>query len=141
MIETIEQSDRVARKEYSCDYCGKKIEKGETYHHYKGKCDGHLFDWRSHLSCQRVADAIWEYCDPYDGMDEDQFQDGCAEVCQRFICPDCPNWNEEFSDCEMDEPYCIDRMDEFFKTHELYKAERKSYYEAWKCRKRAGEQE
>lgn len=141
MTETIEHKDRKARKMYTCDYCGQKIEKGEVYHYYKGKYDGALFDWRSHLACQRVADAIWDYCDPDDGMNEDQFQDGCAEVCQRFICPDCPKWDKEYEDCDDDETYCIDRMDEFFKTHELYKAGRKSYYEIWKCRvkERAGE--
>ena len=72
-------------------------------------------------------------------MSEDQFQDGCQEVCQCFICPDCPNWNQEYDECDKDESYCIDRMDEFFKSHELYEAERKGYYEGWKCRAK-GEQ-
>ena len=136
MQETIEHRNRVARKEYSCDYCGGKIKKGETYDYYKGKCDGYLFDWHSHLACQRVAEAIWDYCDPDDGMDEDQFQDGCAEVCGRFICPDCPEWNKEYDECENDESFCIGRMDVFFKTHELYKAGRRNYYVIWKCRKK-----
>ena len=134
MVETIEHLNRKARKPYSCDYCGQTIEKGEVYDYYKGKFDGYLFDWHSHLSCQRVADAIWNYCDPDDGMDEDQFQDGCCEVCQRFICPDCEEWDKEYEECNKDESFCIDRMDEFFKDHELYKAERKGYYEVWKCR-------
>lgn len=141
MTETIEHRNRIARKAYSCDYCGGKIEKGETYDYYKGKYDGELFDWHAHLACQRVADAIWLYVDPDDGMGEDQFQDGCQEVCQRFICPDCQEWNKEYDECDKDESYCIDRMDEFFRTHELYKAERRGYYEVWKCREKAGEKE
>ena len=136
MTETITYEDRKARKPYFCDYCGGRIEKGEVYHYYKGKYDGRLFDWRSHLSCQRVADAIWEYCDPDEGMGEDEFQSGCQEVCQRFICPDCPEWNKEYEECNKDETYCIARMDEFFKTHEMYRAERQAYYETWKCRLR-----
>jgi len=31
---------------------------------------------------------------------------------------------------------CIDRMDEFFKTHELYRAERKAWHEIWKVREK-----
>ena len=138
MTEVIEHRNRTARKPYVCDYCGEKIEKGEVYDFYKGKYDGRIFDWHSHLKCQRVADAIWDYCDPDEGMDEDQFQDGCQEVCQRFICPDCLEWDKEYEDCNKDESYCIDKMDEFFKTHELYKVGRKAYYEIWKCRCKDG---
>jgi len=64
------------------------------------------------------------------------FDEGCAEVCREFICPDCENWNDEFHDCEMDESYCIDRMDEFFKTHELYPEKRDGWYRIWKCREK-----
>ena len=137
MTEVIEHKDRKARKQYRCDYCGEIIEKGDVYSCYKGKYDGELYTWRSHLGCQRVADAIWDYADPDEGMDADLFMDTCHEVCQRFICPDCPKWNKECEDCEDDEPYCIGRMDDFFKTHELYRESRKSYYESWKCRERS----
>ena len=47
MTETITHEDRKARKPYSCDYCGGRIEKGQVYHYYKGKYDGRfvrLFD-------------------------------------------------------------------------------------------------
>lgn len=69
-------------------------------------------------------------------MSDQDFTDGCQEVCLRFICPDCPKWNKEYCDCDDDLTYCIDRMDEFFKSHELYKAGRKTYYEIWKCREK-----
>lgn len=139
MSDQLARKIRTARKPYTCDYCGQQIAKGEEYEWSKHIYDGIIFVWRNHLACGCVASAIWDYCDPDDGMDEDQFQDGCCEVCRRFICPDCPNWNEEFLDCEMDESYCIDRMDEFFQGHELYKAGREAYYEIWKVRERAGE--
>ncbi len=145
MSEQLAQKIRIARKDHGCDYCGCLIRKGEEYKWSKNIWEGRIFEWHNHLACGRVASAIWDYCDPDDGMDEDQFQDGCAEVCRRFICPDCPEWDKEYDDCMKDEPYCIDKMDEsycinkmdrFFETHELYKAGRKAYYDIWKCREK-----
>ena len=136
MSEQLDRKIRQARKPHSCDYCGRQIDKGEQYEWSKNIWEGRIFEWHNHLACGRVASAIWDYCDPDDGMDEDQFQDACGDVCRRFICPDCPEWDKEYDDCNKDEPYCIDRMDEFFKTHELYKAGRKAYYEVWKCREK-----
>ena len=83
--------------------------------------------------------AIWDYCDPDDGLDSDGFDEGCGDVCREFICPDCENWNDEFHDCEMDESYCIEKMDDFFKTHELYQEKREGWYRIWKCRKKTKE--
>ena len=133
--ENIKQKDVVARKQHTCDWCNGTIEKGETYHYQAFKFDGEFCEWHSHLACSRVASAIWDYVDPDDGMDENQFDEGCADVCQEFICHDCEHYSKEFEECEKDEPYCIDRMDEFFKTHELY-AVREGYYRAWKCREK-----
>jgi ribosomal protein L24E len=125
-----------ARKQHACDWCGKSIEKGEEYERQKFLYDGDFYEWHSHLACSRIASAIWDYCDPDEGMDEDQFHEGCSEVCKMFICPDCPEWNKEYEDCDKDESFCLDRMDKFFETHELYKAGRGAYYEIWKCREK-----
>ena len=141
MYQSLEHKNVIARKEHTCDWCGNVIKKGEEYWRQKYIYDGDFYEWHSHLACSRIVSAIWDYCDPDEGMDEDQFQEGCAEVCGRFICPDCPEWNNEYEDCNKDETYCLDRMDEFFKTHELYKAERKAYYNIWKCREKGGEAE
>ena len=136
MYEHLETKNVIARKEHKCDWCEKLISKGEEYERQKFKYDGEFFEWHTHLACSRVASAIWDYADPDDGMDSDQFDEYCAEVCCRFICPDCENWNKEYGECEKDESYCIERMDEFFKSHELYRAERRGFYEFWKCRER-----
>ena len=136
MTEVIDHTERKAKKQYKCDYCGETIEKGETYDYYKGKYDGSLYVWRSHLACQRVADAIWDYADPDEGMDADLFDTTCQEICQAFVCPHCPKWDKKYECCEDDEVYCIDRMDDFFKTRELYQPERKRGYYYWKCRER-----
>jgi len=136
MIDVIADVVKTARKNHRCDYCGGNIQKGEMYSYQKSVFDGTFYEWRAHLACTRVAFAIWDYVDPYEGMSDQEFMDGCQEVCQRFICPDCPRWNKEYDDCDDDLTYCIDRMDEFFKTHELYKAGREAFHEIWKCRKR-----
>lgn len=136
MYEQLTQKTRIARKEHTCGYCNQKIAKGEEYEYTKYKYDGSLYEWKNHLACGRIAAAIWDYVEPDDGMDDQQFQDGCCDVCHDFICPDCPDWDKEYGECGKDESYCIDRMDAFFKTHELYKAERKSYYQIWKCREK-----
>ena len=138
MYQNLQTKNIKARKQHKCDWCGRDIEKGEEYERQKYICDGNFFEWHSHLSCSRVATEIWEYCDPDEGMSEDEFMDGCNEVCRKFICPDCENWNDEFEDCEMDEPYCIDKMDKFFETHELYEDRelRRYSYKAFKCREK-----
>ena len=67
-------------------------------------------------------------------MSDQDFHDGCQEVCQRFVCQDCPSFNKEYEDCEKDESFCINKMDEFFKTHVLYFAGRQGYAQIWKCK-------
>ena len=133
-FDIIESRTRTARKRHQCDYCGEIIEKGEEYDYQKNIFDGAFYEWHAHPACSHVASAIWDYFDHDDGMSDQDFMDGCHEVCQRFICPDCPEWDKEYGECNKDESYCIDKMDEFFKTHELYKAGREAYYEIWKCR-------
>jgi len=139
MYENLVIKDRIARKKHTCDLCGKIIDKGEKYEYQKFIYDGAFYEWRSHLACSRVSSAIWDYADPDEGMSSDEFDSTCADVCGVFICPDCPEWNKEYGDCEKDLSYCIDRMDEFFKTHELYRCQRNGYVNYWKCREKQAE--
>ena len=138
MYENLGMVVRKARKPHKCDWCRQVIEKGEQYEYQKYVYDGKIYDWKTHLACSRVASAIWDYVEPDEGMTDDEFADGCQEVCQRFICPDCPKWNKEYEECEDDESYCIDKMDEFFQTHELYedRSMRTYRYNVWKCREK-----
>ena len=130
MYEELKRKTVKSRKPYTCDWCNETIEKGEMYEYQVFKFDGDFCEWRSHLACQRVVSAVWDYADPYDGMSSDDFMSTCNDVCREFICPDCPEWDKEYSECNKDEAYCIDRMDDFFRTHELY-ATRETYYRSW----------
>ena len=138
MYQSLEHRDRIARKRHTCDWCGNAIKKGEEYHWEKFIYDGDFYEWRSHLSCSRIVSEIWDYVEPDEGMDSDEFTDACGDICKEFICPDCPSWNKDDKDCEKDISYCIDRMDEFFRTHELY-AERKGCWKIWRCREKQAE--
>lgn len=133
--ETLKHGEVVARKRHVCDWCGRHIEKGEKYNYECFKYEGDFCTWHSHLACSRVASAIWGFVDPDDGMDSWEFDEGCAEVCRTFVCPTCACWIPQLEECELDESYCIERMDEFFKTHELY-ATREGYYRVWRCREK-----
>ena len=135
MVDLIERKERKARKSHECCYCGGTIEKGEKYDWSKLIYDGQFYEWSCHLSCSRVASAIWDYVDPDEGMSSDNFHEGCYEVCRAFVCTGCENWNKELEYCENDISYCIDKMDEFFKTNEIYCAGREGFAHIWKCRK------
>ena len=78
-VDIIEQKSKVARKSHHCDYCGEIIEKGETYDYQKNIFDGIFYEWHIHLACSRVASAIWDYCDPDEGLSDQEFQDGCQD--------------------------------------------------------------
>lgn len=134
MNTTLSIKARKARKPYKCDYCCEVIEKGEVYDDATYVYDNKIYNWRTHQRCSRVASAIWDYVDPDEGMSDQEFMDGCQDICRNFICPDCPEWNKEYDDCDKDLSYCIDRMDDFFKGHMLYKAGRINWTEVWKCK-------
>ena len=136
MLKLIDRKARRANKEHRCRYCGRLIQKGEKYEWSKNSWDDKLYEFHCHEKCAAIAEAIWDYADPDDGMDDDLFQHTCQEVCQTFVCPDCPKYDTDIEDCCDDETYCIDRLSEFFTDNEMYRAGRRGYGEEWKCRKK-----
>lgn len=136
MYAQLDHKNRKARKQKKCDYCGETIKVGKVYDWSKYVYDGNIYEWRCHLECAAIASEIWDYADPDEGMTEDLFQDTCREVCQTFVCPDCPKWDSEYQDCADDETYCISELFKFFQTHELYMAGREGYAHIWKAREK-----
>ena len=137
MIDIIENRIKKARKPHTCFYCGGTIEKGEEYEYHKCVCDGNFSEFHNHVKCSEVASAIWDYVEPVeDGMDEDEFRDGCHDFCRSFICMDCEHWNKKYEECEKDESFCIDKIHKILETHELYKDRREGFYTIWKCRRK-----
>lgn len=138
MYTLFEQKEVVARKPHGCDWCCGLIEKGEKYEWSKYIFDGDFNEWHSHLSCSRIASAIWDYVDPGwdEGMSQDEYMEGCQDICQHFICPGCPEWDKEYQECNKDESYCLDKLDNLFRTHDLYLTRREGIGRVWELRER-----
>ena len=136
MTETISSEWRTARKVHKCDYCGDVIHAGERYHHAVMKYDGMVYTWDEHEKCDFIASEIWDYVDPDEGMTEEDFNEGCADLCRCFICPDCEKYDK---DDICDEYYCLDKVYDLLKEYELYRAWRDQCYDGWKLRKRNGD--
>lgn len=134
MVEEISKCVRKARKPHRCDYCGETIEKGERYQIATLKFDGELYNWRNHERCGRIAAEIWDFIDPDEGMSEDDFCEGCQEICRTFICPwHCTEFDREAGECRKDESFCTKKMDEYFKTHDLIRDRESGNLFTWKC--------
>jgi len=131
MQEEIKREWRTARKTHQCNYCLEPILPGERYELYVGKYDGELFEWKSHEICTDIAHEIWDYVDPWDGMGEEEFREGCRDVCGKFICPDCEEYNWEEEGCDNAKGYCKEKLAELFRTKELYRYKRDEYGDSW----------
>lgn len=118
MVEVITNEKRKARKEHTCSYCNGTIKKGEEYHYSTLKYEGNIYDWKSHEKCQFIAQALWSYIDPDEGMTESDFDEGCQDFCGTFVCPDCIH-HDENEGCDQDEAYCIEKIYDTLQTHEV----------------------
>jgi hypothetical protein len=116
MPEVLRECERVARKAHRCSYCGHKIRIGEKYNYAFLKYDG-VYEWKSHLRCEEIAQKLWNFIDPDEGMTEEDFKEGCHEFCAAFICPSCPNHEDD--DCKEDHYYCFDKIYAHLQTHDF----------------------
>lgn len=121
MTECLRRSERTARKTHTCDFCGGTIEKGEKYNHGVYK-DDLIFEWKSHMRCDFIAAEIWDLADPDEGMTEEDFHYACQDFCRAFVCPDCPQFDKEYKECNKDACFCLDRIDALLQTHRLVKS-------------------
>ena len=44
-----------AKKQHVCDFCGLKIEIGEVYELQNNVNEGTIYQWKSHLECNKIA--------------------------------------------------------------------------------------
>lgn len=74
-MKTISYSNNVkARKDHACDFCGFKINKGETYIKSTHVYDG-IYDWRTHADCGNLASKLNMYEDADEGVTQDMFME------------------------------------------------------------------
>lgn len=107
MVSLLASKDRVARKQHTCFYCGKTIEKGETYAWSKTAYDGEINEWKLHKKCDFIANKLWNYIDPdQEGMSAEDFREGCVAFYTKFICPEASDISgEKERSCHINEIY------------------------------------
>lgn len=137
MADILDNKIRTARKDHTCNYCGDVIHKGEKYDYSKLVQDGELYEWKCHLECNNIANILWEYIDPWEGMTEDDFYEGCRDFCRVFICPGCQYADKETYDdleCNLDKSYCLNKITEKLKYNDFRKVKRDpdDWYSVWK---------
>lgn len=118
MTECLRREERTARKYHTCNYCGGYIKKGEKYNYGKYK-DDLFFEWKTHKRCDFIAAELWDLVDPDLGMTDDDFIEACGEFCHIFVCPDCPQFDKEYKECNEDHSFCLDRIYALLQTHRL----------------------
>lgn len=108
-----------AKKSYHCDLCRGSINKGEQYSYQFNTDGGEAYAFRSHLECDFVCNELWEFMNPWDGVTDWEFLDGCTEFCRRMICPNCAEWDKKCNECLKDELYCLEKVVEKLKEYDF----------------------
>ena len=78
MLTTLKESHPIARKEYICNLCGCKINKGQRYYRQTNLYEGCIYDWMEHEECSHIASELdmYDECDYYyEGLSADCFKD------------------------------------------------------------------
>lgn len=80
MPTILKESNPIAQKVHTCDYCRKPINIGEKYNRCTLVHDGDLYEFKSHEHCHELAYHIEDYGDGITADDFDNFIDdglGC----------------------------------------------------------------
>ena len=75
----IKESNKTAKKQYTCNFCGLPIKAGETYNRATCIEDGCVYTWRSHIACYDLTAAITAFEEYGDGITEEDFHDVIEE--------------------------------------------------------------
>lgn len=70
-MDVLSTVNRKAVKDHICDFCGLKINKGETYQN-QTLVNDYLYTWKSHLSCLELSRSLDMY-DEGEGITSDDF--------------------------------------------------------------------
>ena len=67
------------------NYCGETIEAGSPYTREFLVNGGEHYEWLMHNECEKVASEIWEFVYPWDGMTDDDYQEGVRNLFECFL--------------------------------------------------------
>ena len=80
MITTIQEpTARKSRKDYHCDYCYELINKGTKYIHSVYSFDGDIYQFRTHIHCDKICDILNMHDTLDDGVSQSLFQECIIE--------------------------------------------------------------
>lgn len=80
-----------ARKEHRCDFCGERILIGESYEKSTYAYDGHVYDWKAHNYCSKLASRLNLYADADEGVSMDYFMEAIHEEHDHILISNIPN--------------------------------------------------
>ena len=116
-----------ARKEHTCGYCNQSIHPGELYHRQFITNGADHYEWLSHMKCNFLANYLWYYIGPIEGMTSEEFIEGCRQFKNQFVCEECT----EYHNCNRHET-CMDQIYAFGLRHSLKYTKFGAFW-TWKC--------
>lgn len=114
MGDLLKSKERTAVKDHICNYCGGIIHSGETYNWAKLSHERKIYEWKAHLKCDYIANCLWEYIDPVDGMTSEDFTEGLKAFCEEFTFPECTE-----AEGARDRQFYIDKAYDLLCTHKV----------------------
>ena len=83
-MELIDESKPIARKDYVCDLCSRKICKGQRYRRQFIRDDGgEAWSFKGHEECCELTSII-DFSDYYEGVDCDAFEEAITNYVQGY---------------------------------------------------------
>lgn len=83
-MELIDESKPIARKDYVCDLCSRKICKGQRYRRQFIRDDGgEAWAFKGHEECCDLTSII-DFSDYYEGVDCDAFEEAIINYVQEY---------------------------------------------------------
>ena len=83
-MELIDESKPIARKDYVCDLCSRKICKGQRYRRQFIRGDGgEVWSFKGHEECYELTSII-DFSDYYEGVDNYAFEEAITSYVQEY---------------------------------------------------------
>lgn len=83
-MELIDETKPIARNDYICDLCSRKISKGQRYRRQFIRGDGgEVWSFKGHEECCELTSII-DFSDYYEGVDCDAFEEAIINYVQEY---------------------------------------------------------
>lgn len=83
-MELIDESKPIARKDYVCDLCNRKIRKGQKYRRQFIRDDsGEVWSFKGHEECCELTSII-DFSDYYEGVNNYAFEEAITNYVQEY---------------------------------------------------------